>query len=108
MNQHFQRYLLDNNPHRNSKLPIGSITLEPHNIEVNIPLEYILINIIRRYENYLKSYTLQIKGMLKSFERVRNLTSGTLSGGERSFSIALLILSMKSLLQTPFCIMDEV
>lgn len=46
--------------------------------------------------------------MLKSFDRVRDLTSQSLSGGEKSFSTSLLLLSMRSLIHAPFCVMDEV
>lgn len=56
----------------------------------------------------MNSYQLHIKAMLKSFDRVRDLTSQSLSGGEKSFSTSLLLLSMRSLIHAPFCVMDEV
>lgn len=56
----------------------------------------------------MNSYQLHIKGMLKSFDRARDLTSHSLSGGERSFSTSLLLLSMRKLIHSPFCVLDEV
>lgn len=56
----------------------------------------------------MNSYQLHIRAMLKSFDRIRDLASQSLSGGEKSFSAALVILSMRSLIQAPFCVLDEV
>lgn len=113
MNQYFISYVReDNNSASRSKSSLGEISLEPNILPNSIPAKYILFIYYyfycRNYESFMNSYQLHIRAMLKSFDRVRDLTSQSLSGGEKSFSTSLLILSMRSLIHAPFCVMDEV
>lgn len=74
----------------------------------NKSIVYIYIYINSEYFNIINNYKINIRGKLKSFDEIRDITGDDLSGGEKSYSTALFLLSMRTLIEAPFCMMDEI
>lgn len=106
MNEKFNKFLNlgyynnNNRINRNNNIQLASVQLIPSIIDGNLPL--------KDYLKVMDNCQIIIQAKLKSFERMRDITSHTLSGGERAFSVSLFLLSLRSVILSPFCFMDEI